>query len=132
MEVMEKAGELVRQGKVGSAIDLLEQAVANGEESGELCKQIARLCHSVNEMRAFANWCHEAMRIDPSDGEPHLMMARELHRMGRWDEAEEALEHALRMTSLSTDQRAEAEMLLDRASTASARRRAANPGYSNL
>lgn len=132
MEVMEQADALVRQGQVGSAIDLLEQAVAMGEESAELCKHIARLCLSVNEVRAFANWCHEAIRIDPNDAEPHLMLGYELYRNCRWGEAQETLEQALRMTTLSAEQRAEAQALCDEAAAEHAKSQAANPGYSNL
>ncbi len=95
MEVMQQAAELAKQGKVGSAIDLLEQAVAMGEESAELCIYIARLCHSINELRAFANWCHEAMRIDPTHAEPHFLLGKELHRMARWEEADAELEKEL-------------------------------------
>lgn len=132
MDVMEQAGELARQGNVGGAIDLLEQRVAMGEESAALCIYIAKLCYSVNEMRAFANWCHEAMRIDPAGAEPHLMLGRELHRTRRWSEAEETLEFALTMSTLTPEQRAEAQALYNEASAEHAKYRAANPGYSNL
>lgn len=132
MEVMQQAAELAEQGKVGSAIDLLEQAVAMGEESAELCIYIARLCHSINELRAFANWCHEAMRIDPTHAEPHFLLGKELHRMARWEEAEETLAVALSMPRLTAQHRAEAELLHAEAAANHADYRTANPGFSNI
>lgn len=129
---MEQAAALAADGKVGSAIDLLEQAVALGEESAEICLYIARLCHSINELRAFANWCHEAIRIDPNHAEPHFLLGRELHRMRRWDEAEETLTLALSMPALAPELRAEAELLRAEASAEHAAYRIANPGFSNI
>lgn len=132
MDVMEQAAALAAEGKVGSAIDLLEQAVAMGEESAELCLYIAKLCHSINELRAFANWCHEAVRIDPNHAEPHFLLGRELHRTRRWGEAEETLALALSMPTLAAADRAEAERLHSEAAAEHARYRAANPGFSNI
>ncbi|MFN7937933.1 MAG: hypothetical protein U0R19_31680 [Bryobacteraceae bacterium] len=132
MEVMQQAAELAEQGKVGSAIDLLEQTLAMGEESAELCIYLAKLCHSINELRAFANWCHEAMRIDPSNAEPHFLLGKELHRMARWEEAEETLAVALSMPRLAAAERAEAQLLHAEAAAKHADYRTANPGFSNL
>lgn len=132
MHVMEEAAALAADGKVGTAIDLLEQAVAMGEESAEICIYIARLCHSINELRAFANWCHEAIRIDPNHAEPHFLIGRELHRTQRWGEAEETLCHALSMPTLSPELRAEAELLRSEAAAQHAQYRTANPGFSNI
>lgn len=132
MDVMEQAAALAAQGKVGSAIDLLEQAVAMGDESAEICIYIATLCHSISELRAFANWCHEAIRIDPSNAEPHFLLGRELHRTRRWEEAEETLSVALRMPTLRTEQRTEAQALHAEAAAEHQRHRAANPGFSNI
>jgi len=132
MDVMEQAAALAADGKVGSAIDLLEQAVAMGEESAEICLYIARLCHSINELRAFANWCHEAIRIDPNHAEPHFLLGRELHRMRRWDEAEETLTLALSMPTLAAELRSEAEVLRAEASAEHASYRISNPGFSNI
>lgn len=130
--LLEEANSLVERGQVGSAIDLLERAVALGDEDIELCKHIAKLCLSVNEVRAFTNWCHEAMRIDPHDGEPYLMVGQELVTKQRWGEAVEALEQALSMTTLTAEQRAEAGLLIQEARSHHAEWKAAHPGYSNL
>lgn len=132
MQVMQQAAELAEQGKVGSAIDLLEQTLAMGEESAELCIYLAKLCHSINELRAFANWCHEAMRIDPSNAEPHFLLGKELHRMARWEEAEETFAVALSMPRLAARERAEAQLLHAEAAAKHADFRLANPGFSNL
>jgi len=129
---MEQAAQLAAEGRVGSAIDLLEQTVAMGEESAEICIYIARLCHSINELRAFANWCHEAIRIDPNHAEPHFLLGRELHRMRRWDEAQETLTLALCMPTLAAELRAEAEVLRAEAAAELVSYRIANPGFSNI
>lgn len=132
MDWLEQAHELAAQGRLGEAIAHLEQAVALGEESSEICKQLARLCLAVNEVRAFANYCHEAMRLDPSDGEPYLMMGRVLSGRKRWGEVVEALEAALRIGSLSDVDRGEAEALLAKARAEYAEWQRLHPGASNL
>lgn len=93
---LEQARIYTLHGQIGQAILHLEQAVAQGVESAEICKELAWLSHSINEVRAFFNWCHEAIRLAPSDPEPHLMIARVLIAAGRWSEAREALREASR------------------------------------
>ncbi|MBI3207779.1 MAG: hypothetical protein HYZ37_02620 [Candidatus Solibacter usitatus] len=132
MSWLEQARELAAQGQVGSAIDLLERAVAMGEEDAELCKEIARMCLGINEVRAFANWCHEAIRINPADGEPYLMMARELVAKRRWVEAAETLEHALRCAVLPQSMLVEANELLARVEIEVSHLQQHRPGFSNL
>lgn len=116
----------------GKAIDVLEQAVAIGDESCEICKELARLSLQVNELRAFANWCHEAMRINPSDPEPHLMMGRVLVGSQRWGEAVETLEQGLRLGGLSRSDHAELEQLLAQARQAYGAYKSRHPGASNI
>ncbi|MCC6341764.1 MAG: hypothetical protein IT166_06175 [Bryobacterales bacterium] len=131
MDLLEKARSLAAGGEVGRAIDLLEDAVARGEESALIAKEIARLCLSVNEARAFTNWCHEAMRLDPSDGEPQLMIARVLVAEQRWGEAVESLEQAVQGV-LPDVERAEAVRLLDGARARHEEWQRLHPGASNL
>jgi Flp pilus assembly protein TadD len=91
---------LATQGDVGPAIESLERALELNADHGPACKLLARLCLQINERRAFANWCHEASRIDPNDPEPYLMLAEELDRRGRTAEAEEARQAAARRAKL--------------------------------
>lgn len=128
---LDQSAQLRDAGKMGEAIDLLERAVAIGEESPGICKELARLSLTVNEVRAFANWCHEAMRLDPADPEPHLMIGRVLVDSERWEEASEALNAAL-SRNLDEPGRREAEALRDRADQARALHRLMHPGISNL
>jgi Flp pilus assembly protein TadD len=79
-----------QRGEVGKAISSLEQAVEMDPGHAEACKLLARLSLRINEVRAFTNWCHEALRIAPHDAEPHRMMAEFLAAKGRHEEAEEA------------------------------------------
>ena len=116
----------------GKAIDVLEQAVAIGDESSEICKELARLSLQVNEIRAFANWCHEAMRINPADSEPHLMIARILVRQHRWGEAVETLEQARKIGSLGPEEQAEIQELLAKSSVALEEYMKQHPGASNI
>jgi hypothetical protein len=132
MDWLEQAKEWKDRGEIGRAIDLLEQAIASGDESPQICKETAKLCLIVNEVRAFTNYCHEAMRLDPSDPEPHLMIGRVLSDYERWEEASEALEYALRMPALTTSQRQEAQDLATAARENLQARRRAHPGYSTL
>lgn len=129
---LEQARELRDTGAISKAIDLLEQAVATGDESSEICKELARLSLTVNEVRAFANWCHEAMRIDAADPEPHVMIGRVLCERKRWDEAAEALGVALSLGITDEREREEVTALLTVAKSEFERHRRENPGYSNL
>jgi tetratricopeptide (TPR) repeat protein len=132
MDLLAQARSLAAGGEVGKAIDLLEQAVAMGEESSLICKEIARLCLSVNEVRAFTNWCHEAMRLDPFDGEPQLMIARVLVSQQRWGEAVESLDQAVRAVLPGAGERAEVAELLQLARTHYEEWKRLHPGASNL
>jgi len=132
MDLLGQARSLAAGGEVGQAIDLLEQAVAQGEESALIAKEIARLCLSVNEVRAFTNWCHEAMRLDPSDGEPQLMIGRVLVARQRWGEAVESLEQAVQGILPGARERAEAARLLDLAREQYEEWKHLHPGASNL
>ena len=87
---------LAGEAKVGGAIEALEGAVELDADHAQACKLLARLSLQINERRAFVNWCHEASRIDPNDPEPYQMMADELTRVGRHEEANEAREAAAR------------------------------------
>ncbi|MCC6364796.1 MAG: hypothetical protein IT165_14845 [Bryobacterales bacterium] len=131
MDLLDQARTLAAGGEVGKAIDLLEQAVAVGGESALISKEIARLCLSVNEVRAFTNWCHEAMRLDPSDGGPQLMIGRVLAAQQRWGEAAESLEQAVQGI-LPGGERAEAARLLDLARARYEEWKRLHPGASNL
>jgi tetratricopeptide (TPR) repeat protein len=132
MDWLEQARALAAEGEMGKAIDVLERAVAIGEETSEICKELAKLCLTVNEVRAFANYCHEAIRLNPDDGEPYLMIARVLTGGGRWGEAAESLEQALARQVLDAGQRAEAEGLLATARVHHEEWKRQNPGFSNL
>jgi tetratricopeptide (TPR) repeat protein len=89
-ELFELGTALAAQGEVGNAMEALEKAVELDADHAPACKLLARLALQINERRAFVNWCHEASRIAPDDPEPYQMMADELARMGRHDEAAEA------------------------------------------
>lgn len=116
----------------GRAIDVLEQAVAIGDETCEICKELARLSLTVNEVRAFANWCHEAIRINGADPEPYLMISRVLVMSERWAEAVESLEQALGTADLSPLEKKEAQELLGKAREGYAEYKKTHPGTSNI
>ncbi|MBL8234035.1 MAG: hypothetical protein JNL98_36400 [Bryobacterales bacterium] len=116
----------------GKAMDVLEQAVAIGDESCEICKELARLSLNVDEVRAFANWCHEAIRINGADPEPHLMISRVMVASERWAEAVESLEKALGIADLSPLEKKEAQELLVRAKEGYAEYKKTHPGTSNI
>lgn len=88
-EYLERAGALSANGQVGEAILVLEQAVERCEDDAAVTKQLARLNLSINEVRAFQNWCHESLRIAPQDPEPHRMLAAYFRSTGRLAEAKE-------------------------------------------
>lgn len=87
------------RGELTEAFLHLERSVQLFPENAEACKLLARLSLSVNEVRAFQCWCHEAARIDPHDPEPHLMMAAVFEEKNRRVEAAEARQRAAALTS---------------------------------
>ncbi|WP_031500231.1 tetratricopeptide repeat protein [Bryobacter aggregatus] len=86
---LEQAQECIAAGDLGDAILLLEEAVEKGHESVEIAKLLARLSLRIDEVRAFQNWCHEALRMDPKDIEVHRMMEAYFRENGRDWEADE-------------------------------------------
>jgi len=103
---------LARADRFSEAFAALEQAIQIDPTHARACKELARLSLAANEMRAFANWCHEALRLDPGDPEPHLMMAEVLAERRRWEEARDELRLALSLRPLPEDHRARAASLL--------------------
>ncbi len=130
-EWLSRAQRYCLDGHIGLAIQHLEQAVAQGEECPEICKELARLSLAINEVRAFSNWCHEAIRLSPADAEPHLMIGRFLSASARWTEALESLREASRLEFAGAAMRSETESLLRNAEREYAAW-ARNRGNSNL
>lgn len=94
---MEKEGEILaraREMEIGPAIAMLEEVIEVGGETAGIAKMLARLSLEIDEVRAFQNWCHEALRMDPKDTEVHRMLAAYFRLNGRDWEADEALEIA--------------------------------------
>ena len=90
------------RGELAEAFDQLERCVQLEPDHAPACKLLARLSLTVNEVRAFVCWCHEAARVDPADPEPHLMMAEAFERMGRLAEAAEAHRRAEELLALES------------------------------
>jgi Tfp pilus assembly protein PilF len=59
------------------------------DDNADVTKWLAKLNLRIDEVRAFQSWCHESMRIDPRDPEPHEMLARYFETNGRQGEADE-------------------------------------------
>jgi Tfp pilus assembly protein PilF len=106
MPIVDKARNLADQGDIGTAIALLEESIERGEESAEIAKLLATLSLRIDEVRAFQNWCHEALRINPKDFTVHLMLADYFAANGREFEAEEAREIAQRLEAATGAQSA--------------------------
>lgn len=87
--LIKQALQSEQENQLDEAIELLEQALVLSHEDARIPKHLARLSLRINEIRAFSNWCHEALRIDSNDPEPHLMLARHLAEKGRQREADE-------------------------------------------
>lgn len=87
----QQALEQVELGNLGDAILLLERAVEECADNAQVTKLLAQLNLRIDEVRAFQNWCHESLRINPRDPEPHEMLAAYFAANGRSGEAEEEL-----------------------------------------
>lgn len=104
---------LAAENKLGDALVALEECVVIDPDHAPACKELARLSLLANEVRAFANWLHEAQRIDEGDPEPHVMLAEYLVEKRRWEEADLEVKLALRKDP--------APALVDRLAAAQAR-----------
>ncbi len=82
-----EAEALQAAGDWGAAIAHLEKAVALCEDDAQVTKELAKLNLRIDEVRAFQNWCHESLRIDERDPEPHEMLAAYFDAKGRLEEA---------------------------------------------
>lgn len=94
---LNQAQRLAAAGEVGEAIALLEAAIEEGKETAGIAKMLARLSLQIDEVRAFQNWCHEALRMDPKDVEVYRMLEDYFRSNGRDFEADEAREAASRL-----------------------------------
>jgi len=86
-ECYQEGMRLADGGDLGGAFVAFEKAVELNPNHARACKQLAKLSLAANERRAFTNWCHEAIRLDESDPEPHVMMAEVLAAARRFEEA---------------------------------------------
>jgi hypothetical protein len=91
---LNQAQLLANAGHVGEAILLLEEAIETGHESAGIAKLLAKLNLQINEVRAFQNWCHEALRMEPTDLEVYEMLEDYFRSNGREFEADEVREVA--------------------------------------
>jgi tetratricopeptide (TPR) repeat protein len=91
---LSRAEALAANGQIGEAIELLEEAVESDRETAGIAKLLAKLSLRINEVRAFQNWCHEALRMDPKDLEVYEMMEAYFRSVGRDFEADEVREVA--------------------------------------
>lgn len=103
---------LAESNQLGDAFLALEECVTLDPDHLPACKELARLSLLANEVRAFSNWLHEAMRIAGDDPEPHVMLAEHLVARRRWEEADMEIRIALRKSP--------APDLLERLATAQA------------
>ncbi len=97
-QAIEQALTAERELQLGRAIQILEDAWTALPDNAQIAKHLARLSLRINEIRAFVNWCHEALRIDPRDPEPHVMLAEHLAAQSRWAEARAEAEAALNLS----------------------------------
>jgi Tfp pilus assembly protein PilF len=88
-DYLAEARQLAEAGEVGAAIVVLERAVEECQDNAEVTKLLAKLNVRIDEVRAFQNWCHESLRIDPLDPEPHELLADYFEAKGRLGEAAE-------------------------------------------
>jgi hypothetical protein len=92
--IYRKAEELVAGGQIGEAIAVLEEAIEAGQETAGIAKLLAKLSLQIDEVRAFQNWCHEALRMDENDLEVYAMLEAYFRENGRDYEADEVKEAA--------------------------------------
>ncbi len=87
--ILTQAQTLAASGHIGEAILLLEEAIERGKETAGIAKLLAKLSLQIDEVRAFQNWCHEALRMDSRDIEVYRMMEDYFRQNGRDFEADE-------------------------------------------
>jgi len=91
---LNQARVLAAEGKLGEAMLLLEAVIESGKETAGIAKLLASFSLRIKEVRAFQNWCHEALRMDPNDLEVYQMLEDYFRHVGRDFEADEVREVA--------------------------------------
>ncbi len=97
---------MAAEGRTDVAWKSLEEAIASGRGTALDCLHLAWLAYALRDDRAVETWCHESERLDGASPEPHIAMATVFHWDGRWPEALEEYDAALRRAGLSPERRA--------------------------
>lgn len=92
---------LIAADRLGEAYAALSGRASRGAGDFEACLQLAWLAYAFQDLRAVEIWCHECARLDPGSAGPHVVLGHVFQRSGRFEEALEEYEAALRRPSLS-------------------------------
>lgn len=92
---------LIAADRLSDAYAALSDRVSRGAGDSEACLQLAWLAYAFQDLRAVEIWCHECARLDPASPGPHIVLGHVFQRSGRFEEALEEYEAALRLPSLS-------------------------------
>lgn len=106
---------LVAGDRLSEAYAALADRVSRGAEDAETCLRLAWLAYAFQDLRAVEIWCHECARLDPAAAEPHVVLGHVFQRSGRYEEAAEEYEAALRGQALDGPAREAVERSLDEA-----------------
>lgn len=90
------AGDLILSRDVRAAYAHLESRVASGGETAEICRRLAWLALSFEDIRAVETWSHESLRLEPESAQPHLLLGLVLGGEARYAEAVAEYDLALR------------------------------------
>lgn len=91
---------LIAADRLSDAYAALADRVSRGAQDAETCLQLAWLAYAFQDLRAVETWCHECARLDPVSAGPHVVLGHVFQRSGRYEEAVEEYEAALRSPSL--------------------------------
>jgi hypothetical protein len=98
--------QMIAANDFNHAYERLELDIAEGLEDATKALWMAWLAFVFGDIRAVEIWSHEAKRLDPASGEPHLLMGVVLMKAERWPEAVEEFEAGLAKPTLSLDREA--------------------------
>jgi hypothetical protein len=99
------ADRLIAENRFAVAYECVEDLVSRGEETAWGCRVLAWMSFTFRDFRAVETWSHESIRLDGASPEPHLLLAYVLDGSGRWPEAVEEYDIALRREGLSVPRR---------------------------
>ncbi len=88
---MELAIEDFHQGRLKQAVDILKAVIAKHPRQAQALATLANFAQEIDDIEGSVSLAQRAIEIDASNTWSHLLLGHGLAKLGRYDEAEDAL-----------------------------------------